>query len=172
MIEALIKYFLVQVGGSRLFVLSFLLPFSSLCRVLFLLGIVIKLGLFPFYSWVPMVIRSLSWVGCLFISTFQKMAPLFVLCENYFSDSGFLIFLSVLGILLRGVLGFNQSYMRSLIGYSSISHTSWLVISLMFSFSLFFLYFFVYFILVFCLFVVFSRLNFIKVVPRGMGFNS
>lgn len=122
--EALVKYFLVQVGGSSLFALSFLLPFPSLCGLIFLLGIGIKLGLFPFYRWVPMVISSLSWVGCLFVRTFQKIAPLLVICENYFVDSRFLLLLRVLGILVSGVLGFNQSYMRSLMAYSSVRHTS------------------------------------------------
>jgi len=171
-VEALVKYFLVQVGGSSLFAISFLLPFPLLCGLFFLLGMVIKLGLFPFYSWVPMVISSISWLGCLFVVTFQKLAPLFVMCENYFIDSTFLLFLIVRGVLVRRVLGFNQSYMRSLIAYSSISHTSWLVISLMFRLRLFVLYLLIYFFLVFVLFLVFSRLNLIKVVPGAVSLNS
>lgn len=171
-VEALVKYFLVQVGGSSLFAISFLLPFPLLCELFFLLGMVIKLGLFPFYRWVPMVMTSVSWVGCLFVVTFQKVAPLLVMCENYFIDSTLLLFLRVRGVLVRGFLGFNQSYIRSLIAYSSVRHTSWLVISLMFRFRLFVLYLLIYFFLVFVLFFVFSRLALIKVVPRGMGLSS
>lgn len=50
MVEGLVKYFLVQAGGSSVFALSFLLPFSFFSFVLLYLGIFIKLGVFPFYS--------------------------------------------------------------------------------------------------------------------------
>ena len=49
-IEAMIKYFLCQAGGSSLFIVSFVL-FSDFYRVvLFILGISIKIGFFPFYQ--------------------------------------------------------------------------------------------------------------------------
>ena len=122
-IEGLINYFLVQVGGSSLFVFSFIIPFSFFSNSLFIFGIFIKLGVFPFYSWVPLVIRCLRWIGCLLVVTIQKVGPLFILCENSYLNLDFLVLFSVLSVLVRGILGYNQSYIRSLIGYSSISHT-------------------------------------------------
>lgn len=62
--ERLVKYFVVQVIGSSLLMASivFLLRgcFLSLVEVVFLLGLFLKLGLFPFHFWVPRVIRGLT----------------------------------------------------------------------------------------------------------------
>lgn len=59
-VEGLIKYFLVQAGGSRVFALSFLLSDWFLIEGLFVFGMFMKLGIFPFYRWVPLVISSLT----------------------------------------------------------------------------------------------------------------
>lgn len=172
MIEGLIKYFLVQAGGSGLFALSFLLPFSLFTNSLFVLGIFIKLGVFPFYRWVPLVIRSLTWEGCLILVTIQKVGPLFVVCSQSFSRFSFLLLFGVFTILIGGLLGYNQSYMRSLMAYSSIRHTGWLVIGFICSFSIFLLYLCVYFLLLGVLFGLFSFLKFNKVITRGVGLKS
>lgn len=49
-IEGIIKYFLVQVAGSGMFIFSFLIDDGCLRGVIFLLRIVVKLGVFPFYQ--------------------------------------------------------------------------------------------------------------------------
>lgn len=59
-VEGLIKYFLVQAGGSRVFGLSFLLPDCTITVGLFVLRMFMKLGVFPFYGWVPLVMRSVT----------------------------------------------------------------------------------------------------------------
>lgn len=58
-IEGMVKYFLVQVAGSGIFIFSFMLYDGNFSRVVLLLRIVVKLGGFPFYQWVPRVITSL-----------------------------------------------------------------------------------------------------------------
>lgn len=59
--EGLVKYFLVQAGGSGVFVLSFLFHGLIVQEGVFLvLGMFIKLGVFPFYAWVPMLMSVLS----------------------------------------------------------------------------------------------------------------
>lgn len=69
-----------------------------------------------------MVITSLSWGGCLLLSTVQKLPPLFVLVNQREELGVYIIILGVLSVLISGVLGYNQRYMRSLMAYSSISH--------------------------------------------------
>lgn len=171
-VEGMVNYFLVQVGGSSLFVLSFMFPFSFFSNVIFVSGMLLKLGLFPFYRWVPLVMNCFSWVGCLLVVSVQKIAPFFVLCSYVFFDLSYLIFFGVSSVLVGGALGFNQSYMRSLMAYSSISHRGWLVISFVFSVSLFFVYIVLYFCFLYLLFSVFSDLNLNKVFRRMLFSNA
>lgn len=58
--ESIIKYFLVQARGSGMFVISFVISQRALRINILTLGIMMKLGLFPFFQWVPAVILSLS----------------------------------------------------------------------------------------------------------------
>lgn len=169
-VEGLFKYFLVQAGGSGVFALSFLLPDSLGTISLFILGLFMKLGVFPFHGWIPMVMSSLTWAGCLLLVTVQKVGPLFVVCIRDFLTSGFLLIFSVFSVLVGGIIGYNQSYIRSLIAYSSIRHTGWLIISFVCSFRVFIIYLFVYFFLLRILFSLFSSLHLRKVIYRGVGF--
>lgn len=113
--------------------------------------------------------RRMTWCGCLLLTTFQKFGPFFVLLGQASSASYFLLFFGVVTVVVGGLLGYNQVYMRSLMAYSSISHTGWLVISFVYSFGLFFLYLLVYFFLVLALFGLFSFLKTHKVVVGGCG---
>lgn len=74
--ESVIKYFLVQcVGSSSILLGGRLLSFSleregaPLFKVFVLSGVIIKLGLFPFYFWLPGVMAKISWLGCIFVRT-------------------------------------------------------------------------------------------------------
>lgn len=62
-------------------------------------------------------------MGCFLLSRVQKVGPLFIIMCHQVGFLHFVILMSVSRVLVRGILGFNQSYLRSLIGYSSISHT-------------------------------------------------
>jgi NADH-quinone oxidoreductase subunit N len=169
--EGLVKYFLVQAGGSSVFVLSFLSHgFFVQERVLLVLGMFIKLGMFPFYRWVPMLMSVLTWCGCLLLSTFQKLSPLFVVFQQSLVCSNYLLFFGVLTVLIGGIIGYNQSYIRSLMAYSSVRHRGWLVICCLYRFSLFFCYLLIYVFLVCGLFSLFALLKAHKVVLGGSRF--
>jgi NADH:ubiquinone oxidoreductase subunit 2 (subunit N) len=101
--------------------------------------------------------------------TIQKFSPFFVLLNHVSSGFYFLLSFRVITILVGGLLGYNQVYIRSLMAYSSISHTGWLILSFSYSLGLFFLYLFLYFFLVLGLFSFFSFLNTHKVVVGGCG---
>ena len=122
MFEGIIKYFLTQAGGSRIFVLSFLLADGYLSGKMVALGMLIKLGLFPFYIWVPLVIRTITWYGCALLLTVQKVGPLCVLWGETSQSVSLLLVSGSMSVLVGGLMGYNQSFMRSLISYSSISH--------------------------------------------------
>lgn len=164
-IEGIIKYFLIQAGGSSLFLLSFLLRNPNLSSITFLTRLLLKLGIFPFYQWVPIIIRSLEWTGCLFLATFQKIAPLFVIVQLK-QISTIALSIAAIRVAVRGILGFNQSKFRALMGYSSISHRGWILTAATARLKLLIIYFLIYLLLTISLFKLFQEKHTLTIVHR------
>jgi len=160
--EGLIKYFIVQAVGSRVFLVGVV----RASRIIILAGFLLKLGIFPFFFWVPQVIASITWFGCFVVSTIQKLPGILSLFSPLFTlkrGGDRLIILSASLSVIRGrVIGLNQRDMRNLIAYSSVSQRSHLVICLYIRFTLFFLYTAVYFLISGITFYTFDRGKFFK----------
>nr|ANH54159.1 NADH dehydrogenase subunit 2 [Nassarius succinctus] len=151
--QSAVKYFIIQALGSSFLMFGSLLVFnmsftwdmytkisnpSILGFVILISGLCIKLGLFPFHYWLPGVMAGLPWVSCLILATWQKLAPLFlVLCLLEISQSYSMIFMlcviSAGSTLIGGVGGMNQTQIRALLAYSSISHLGWMMFALVHS---------------------------------------
>jgi len=164
-IEGIIKYFLVQAGGSSLFLLSFIINDINTESV-FLLSILLKLGLFPFYQWVPLVIRTIRWIGCLIVSTLQKVAPLFTLLNSQTKLNPQIALAGSLRVLIRGILGFNQTKFRALIAYSSIAHSGWILCSWTATLKISLLYFLTYTLITATTFSLFYFINTSSIISR------
>nr|YP_009860909.1 NADH dehydrogenase subunit 2 [Nassarius siquijorensis]QKI31781.1 NADH dehydrogenase subunit 2 [Nassarius siquijorensis] len=151
--QSAVKYFIVQALGSSFLMFGSLLVFnmsftwdmytkvsnpSILGFIILVSGLCIKLGLFPFHYWLPGVMAGLPWVSCLILATWQKLAPLFlVLCLLEISKSYSIVFMlcviSAGSALIGGVGGINQTQIRALLAYSSISHLGWMMFALVHS---------------------------------------
>lgn len=143
--EPCIKYFVVQSRGSMLLIIGFLTLdffYSIVSIILIISGVLVKSGVFPFHSWVPLVIKNCTWLRGGIVLTWQKLAPLVligVITPN-FMIGAIVFFMAIIG----GVGGLNQLSVRLIIAYSSFVHTSWIVCSLSSSFLAFFCYFIIY----------------------------
>lgn len=151
--EAAMKYFLSQalgsslllIGGSNLYFSPQSSISSSISLLIILAGLLTKLGLPPCHFWFPSVITFLSWPICLILSTWQKVAPLFLLTYLYSSFSFSIIFLIIMArSLVGGFGGFAQCLLKPLLSYSSIGHISWIIAANLSSFSYALLYFLIY----------------------------
>nr|AWH98429.1 NADH dehydrogenase subunit 2 [Conus spurius] len=150
--ESAVKYFIIQALGSSLLIFGSLLGFSTsfswdsisegtggilgLCTLVS--GLSVKLGVFPFHYWVPSVMAGLSWVSCMLLATWQKLAPLFLLlslCELSEVSSVLMLFciMSAGSALVGGIGGLNQTQIRALLAYSSIGHLGWMVFAMLHS---------------------------------------
>nr|APB92060.1 NADH dehydrogenase subunit 2 [Montfortula punctata] len=150
--ESLMKYFVVQAIGSGLILLGGFSVFSmskvwdigigekSIEYMLYIgpffsvIGLSIKLGVFPFHFWVPSVMAGMSWFSCLLLTTLQKIVPLFFLCVflGFVSSEMLLTYLlisSVASSVIGGFGGINQTSLRGVMAYSSIGHMGWLLMS-------------------------------------------
>ena len=185
--ESAVKYFIIQALGSsllifgRLFRFDIRLSWEALGRSYFphsrgvaLLGtgLLIKIGVFPFHLWLPRVIAGLSWLACLILATWQKLAPiLLVLSLSINSSSIFLIFLlSALGAgsgVIGGLGGLNQTQIRALLAYSSIGHIGWMLLGIALRERAVKAYFVIYILISVCIFVRLWSLDINNI--KGLG---
>lgn len=140
-----VKYFVTQRVGSMLLLFGFFLTFrisNILGVVLIVCSLLIKAGVFPFHRWVPDVVMSSRWlIGCL-ILTWQKLAPFSFF--SFFPNSFYLVVRLTIIVFIGCFGGLNQHSVRGIAVYSSFVHNSWMILSLLYSFSVFFIYYLVY----------------------------
>nr|QGW14897.1 NADH dehydrogenase subunit 2 [Cypraea tigris] len=171
--ESAVKYFVVQALGSSLLIfgslnlysLSFtwemLSPgdlWSSISMFVLIMGLFVKLGLFPFHFWLPSVMAGLPWLSCLLLATWQKLAPLCLIMSLFQFEFSYTLLLiicmvSVGSSLIGGIGGVNQTQVRALLAYSSIGHLGWIMFGLMHSEWVMKVYFVIYVFISFCLFM-------------------
>jgi len=132
--EASIKYFLAQALGSSVILISrialwfnFSIPINII-RMFLLISLMLKIGIAPCHLWYPSVMTSISWISCLILSTWQKLAPLAIITFLINSTSTkILLSLAAINALIGGAVGINQVHLRTIIAYSSITHIGWII---------------------------------------------
>ncbi len=133
--EAAIKYFLSQALGSILLLIGSSIILRALVNkrlaiIILITSLLLKLGAAPCHLWFPSVITSLSWINCFLLSTWQKIAPLILLSFSYISRSlpKHTILTAITGTTIGGIIGINQTNLRTILAYSSVSHLGWIII--------------------------------------------
>nr|YP_009472973.1 NADH dehydrogenase subunit 2 [Notopteryx soror]AST10203.1 NADH dehydrogenase subunit 2 [Notopteryx soror] len=132
--QAMMTYFLTQSIGSITLLFSilmnslvFLYPklINELVVMMMMMSIMIKVGAAPFHFWLPEMMANLSWLECMLLMTWQKIAPLTVL--NMMPKNQFLYISIILSAIMGGVGGLNQTSLRKILAYSSINHLGWMM---------------------------------------------
>jgi NADH-ubiquinone oxidoreductase chain 2 len=147
-IEIIIKYFLVQAIASIMIILIGLLLINassldiySYAGILITISLALKSGVAPFHFWFPQVIEYAEWFQVCLILTWQKIAPLVLLC--FFLNP--IVYLIIISSAIIGILGgLNQTSLKKILTYSSIIHSSWLISILFIRDSLWWFYFLAY----------------------------
>lgn len=169
--EAALNYFLVQAFASIIILFSIILYlilfnlfnnqinyetlFNNLPSTLIYATLILKLGAAPFHFWFPNVIENISWINCLILITWQKLAPMIII--SYLINLNCLSFIFIiLSSLIGRLAGLNQISIRKLISFSSINHLGWMLTAIIFNEFLWFIYFFIYTILNFVVVYIFK----------------
>nr|YP_007625524.1 NADH dehydrogenase subunit 2 [Ctenomys leucodon]ADK72585.1 NADH dehydrogenase subunit 2 [Ctenomys leucodon] len=139
-IEAATKYFLMQATASMIMLLSIILTMmfsgqwsimystNQMISLILTISLIMKLGLTPFHFWVTEVTQGTSLTSGMILLTWQKIAPLSILIQIYPTINQPLIIASAtLSSLLGGWGGLNQTQLRKILAYSSISHMGWML---------------------------------------------
>jgi len=165
--EASIKYFLAQALGSRVILISRIalwfidaLP-TNLLNFILLIALILKLGIAPCHLWYTSVITSMSWVSCLILSTWQKLAPLaiisFIITKT---ATNLILLLGAINAIIGGIIGINQSHLRTIIAYSSITHIGWIIsLASLHKLIATIIYFIIYSLLISPIFLLFQKFS-------------
>ena len=137
--EIYAKYFLTQATASMILIIAIIINllysgqwtitkiFNPVAITIITMALAIKLGLSPFHFWVPEVTQGISLQAGLLLLTWQKLAPLSVLCQISQSiNPNLILTIAILSILIGGWGGLNQTQLRKIIAYSSIAHIGWM----------------------------------------------
>nr|WDE88033.1 NADH dehydrogenase subunit 2 [Cardellina canadensis] len=173
-IEAATKYFLTQAAASALVLFSSMTnawhtgqwdvtqlthPTSSLILTS---AIAMKLGLVPFHFWFPEVLQGSPLTTGLLLSTIMKLPPITLLYMTSPSlNPTLLTILAILSTALGGWMGLNQTQIRKILAFSSISHLGWMAIIIIYNPKLTLLNFYLYAMMTA---TIFLTLNTIKVL--------
>lgn len=152
--------------------------YINMCYIGFLfitMGLLFKLGVFPFYIWIPDVYEGVPTIITAIFSIVPKIAVISFFARLYikiFTDAipsdiqffDFLVFAAGASILFGGLGAIYQLKIKRIFAYSAISHTGFLVLGLSLNsfegiFS-FFLYLVLYLILSLNFFSIFLNLRF------------
>nr|ATD83209.1 NADH dehydrogenase subunit 2 [Picoides borealis] len=155
--EAMIKYFLVQATASATILFSSLINAWSTGQwditqltnptscLLLTAAIAMKLGLVPFHFWFPEVLQGSPLTTALLLSTAMKFPPITILLLTSNSlNPSLLTLMATASTALGGWMGLNQTQLRKVLAFSSISHLGWMTIIIVYAPKLTLLTFFLY----------------------------
>nr|QBF01189.1 NADH dehydrogenase subunit 2 [Stegana sphaerica] len=163
--EASLKYFLVQAMASTVLLFAIILMMmknnmnfeinSSYITMIILSSLLLKSGAAPFHFWFPNIMEGLSWMNCLLLMTWQKIAPLMLISHV---NIKLLLFSSIiLSVIVGSLGGLNQSSLRKLMAFSSINHLGWMLMALNSNETIWLIYFLMYSFLSFTLTFMFNN---------------
>nr|ABR28112.1 NADH dehydrogenase subunit 2 [Lamprotornis iris]ABR28113.1 NADH dehydrogenase subunit 2 [Lamprotornis iris] len=174
-IEAATKYFLVQAAASTLILFSSMtnawyigqwditqLTCPTSCAIL-TSAIAMKLGLAPFHFWFPEVLQGCSLTTGLLLSTAMKFPPITLLYMTSQSlNPSLLIAMAILSTALGGWMGLNQTQIRKILAFSSISHLGWMAVVMVYSPKLALINFYLYATLTATVFLILNSIKTLK----------
>nr|AAL90477.1 NADH dehydrogenase subunit 2 [Bradypodion ventrale] len=139
--EAAIKYFLTQTIASTMMLFSStinaiqtgqwnisMMTDKYACTML-LLAMTMKIGAAPVYFWLPEVMQGTTMLTALIIATWQKIAPISILFMTYnHLPPKIMMTIGILSTIIGGWGSINQTHLRKLMAYSSITNLGWTMV--------------------------------------------
>nr|QHW05470.1 NADH dehydrogenase subunit 2 [Ammospiza maritima] len=174
-IEAATKYFLTQATASTLVLFSSMtnawstgqwditqLTHPMSCLIL-TSAVAMKLGLVPFHFWFPEVLQGSPITTGLLLSTLMKLPPITLLYMTSPSlNPTLLTTLAILSAAIGGWMGLNQTQIRKILAFSSISHLGWMAIIIIYNPKLTLLNFCLYTMMTATVFLILNTIKVLK----------
>uniref|UniRef100_UPI0030DF7E59 NADH dehydrogenase subunit 2 n=1 Tax=Taeniothrips eucharii TaxID=1818613 RepID=UPI0030DF7E59 len=157
--KSTMMYFLIQSISSTMVIMSAMYSqmetyYEEFYMNFMFLAILMKLGMFPFYSWMITTIEGLSWNNCLILTTIQKIIPLMFMTT--YIHSKWIITMTMMNMMMATFKGLEMFSLRKILGFSSMNHLSMMMMAMLYSKQLLKFYFMIY------LLMTISLTNFLK----------
>nr|UNO53702.1 NADH dehydrogenase subunit 2 [Ixodes sinensis] len=142
--NSMMNYYIIQSFSSSLFLFSSFLTFIFSTKILILIiltSMMIKLGSAPFHAWFPQISEGLNMFPFFFLLTFQKIIPLFI---SSLITHKFFIFFIITSSMIGSFGGLNQTSLKKILAFSSISHLAWMMTLIFTNYNFWMLYLLIY----------------------------
>nr|YP_002970967.1 NADH dehydrogenase subunit 2 [Nerthra indica]ACJ69456.1 NADH dehydrogenase subunit 2 [Nerthra indica] len=149
--QACMLYFLIQSMSSVIMLMTILINSilvinNVMNEFMFMIlssSILMKLGAAPFHQWFPEILSKMNWSSAFLLLTWQKIAPMIVL--SYLIENLDWITIVIMSSTIIGAIGgLNQTSLRKIMAYSSISHMGWMMACMKFENELWMMYLIIY----------------------------
>nr|NP_075396.1 NADH dehydrogenase subunit 2 [Thryonomys swinderianus]CAC27800.1 NADH dehydrogenase subunit 2 [Thryonomys swinderianus] len=183
--EAATKYFLTQTTASMMLLMSIILTMlysgnweilhnnNLALNIIPLLALAMKMGLAPFHLWVPEVMQGIPLMAGMILLTWQKIAPLIIMIQIAPSLNNMItLSLAIMSILMGGWGGLNQTQLRKIMAYSSISHMGWMTAIMIYSTSIVLINLTIYIVLTLPMFMMFMYFPNTNTLTLSLNWNS
>nr|UXX49952.1 NADH dehydrogenase subunit 2 [Chrysotus sp.] len=153
--EASLKYFLTQAMASSVLLFAIIMYMMqnnylfhmemlnmNTFKMIILSSLLLKSGTAPFHFWFPEVMEGLSWINCLILMTWQKLAPLMLI--SYIIMYKFIIVIILITVTIGSLGGLNQTSLRKIMAFSSINHLGWMLSGMLMNEYMWLVYFLFY----------------------------
>nr|YP_010234013.1 NADH dehydrogenase subunit 2 [Rectidens sumatrensis]QTA71722.1 NADH dehydrogenase subunit 2 [Rectidens sumatrensis] len=126
--ETAVKYLLPQSMASTIFITAAMISIHmNIAQMLLAIAMCLKLGAAPFHLWFPPVMAGLELLPAFILLTWQKIAPIFAISSMEQNFPSKMLLIASISAVWGGIGGLNQTDIRSLLTYSSIAHTGWMI---------------------------------------------
>nr|ACI95012.1 NADH dehydrogenase subunit 2 [Sivaloka damnosus] len=131
MSDQTMKYFIIQSISSSLMFMSIMMnsmietPLEE--SMLFMVSMLMKMGIMPFHLWMPSLMKAMSWMNCMIMTTMQKISPT-IMITQVMSIKMILPFM-ILSLIMGPMSNLNQTSTKKIMAFSSISNSSWMIMS-------------------------------------------
>nr|YP_010999057.1 NADH dehydrogenase subunit 2 [Pealius mori]WPM91815.1 NADH dehydrogenase subunit 2 [Pealius mori]CAD5105732.1 NADH dehydrogenase subunit 2 [Pealius mori] len=157
----MMKFFIIQLLISLAFMITALIyvmnMFTISCNFICLMFLLMKMGLFPFHFWLISILGKMGWLSFFILTTLMKLPPLNL--SYYLFDFSNLMLVCASSLIVGGLLGMNNLSIQKILGYSSMTHLCWIMLSLTLSLTVYWFYFIGYSYTMIILLGLFSKLN-------------
>lgn len=138
--EASVKYLLIQATGAAIILWGSILNAQAtghwnitnekedIAMLIIITGLALKLGIAPVHAWFPEILQGTNIITAIILATWQKIAPLILICEVAPSYQWLTLILGLSSIVIGGLAGINIVHTRKIIAYSSIAHFGWITL--------------------------------------------
>nr|YP_009485591.1 NADH dehydrogenase subunit 2 [Carcinochelis bannaensis]AVZ00727.1 NADH dehydrogenase subunit 2 [Carcinochelis bannaensis] len=163
--ESCMIYFLVQSMGSILMIMMILVNslinvtpslINELITIIIVMSMMIKLGAPPFHFWFPNILEKMGWSESFILMTWQKMGPLMI-TSSIIKDQYIMIPLVILSVTVGAIGGLNQTSVKKIMAYSSISHLGWMIMCMKFNNQLWLTYLTIYSMIILMMILMFKN---------------